>query len=59
MKKILNEIVNGEFAKEFILENVANRPTFNALYKKDQNHPIEVVGKKLRKMMKWINSKEV
>jgi ketol-acid reductoisomerase len=59
MKKILDEIVNGHFAREWILENVANRPTFNALYKKDVNHPIEVVGKKLRKMMKWIDSKEV
>jgi len=59
MKKILAEIVNGEFAREWILENVAGRPTFNALYKRDYDHPVEVVGKKLRKMMKWINSKEV
>jgi len=59
MKKILAEIVNGEFAKEWILENQAGRPTFNALYKKDYNHPLEVVGKKLRRMMKWIDAKEV
>ncbi len=32
---------------------------FNALYKKDYNHPLEVVGRKLRRMMKWIDSKEV
>ncbi len=59
MKKILEEIRDGSFAREWILENVAGRPTFNALYKKDYNHPIEKVGLKLRKMMKWIDSKEV
>ncbi len=59
MRKILAEIVDGQFAKEWILESQAGRPTFNALYKKDYNHPIEQVGRKLRKMMKWIDSKEV
>ncbi len=59
MKKILDEIVTGQFAKEFLLENQVGRPTFNALYKKDYNHPLEVVGRKLRKMMKWINAKEI
>ena len=59
MKKILHEIVTGQFAKEFILENAANKPVFNALYKKDYNHPIEIAGRKLRKMMKWIDVKEV
>ncbi|UCD28161.1 MAG: ketol-acid reductoisomerase [Planctomycetota bacterium] len=59
MKKILHEIVTGQFAKEFILENSANRPVFNALYKRDYHHQIEVVGRKLRRMMKWIDSKEV
>ncbi len=59
MKKILNEIVTGQFCREWILENQAGRPVFNALYKKDYNHPLEVVGRKLRRMMKWIDSKEV
>jgi ketol-acid reductoisomerase len=59
MKKILEEIVSGQFAKEFILENVAGRPVFNALYKQDYNHPLEEVGRKLRRMMKWIDAKEV
>jgi len=59
MKKILNEIVTGQFAKEFITECATNKPVFNALYKKDYNHPIEQVGRKLRKMMKWIDVKEV
>ena len=59
MRKILKEIQNGEFAREWLLENQVGRPTFNALYKKDYNHPVEVVGRRLRKMMKWIDSKEV
>ena len=57
MKKILGEIQSGEFAKEFILENQANRPVFNALLKKDSEHQIEVVGDKLRKMMPFIGKK--
>jgi ketol-acid reductoisomerase len=59
MKKILNEIVTGQFAKEFILENQAGKPTFHALYRKDHDHPLEVTGRKLRKMMKWIDAKEM
>ena len=54
MKKILSEIQNGEFAREWILENQANRPVFNALAKKGSEHVIEKVGKELRKMMSWI-----
>ena len=54
MKKILKEIQSGEFAKEWILENQANRPVFNALAKKDEKHLIEVIGKKLRSMMPWL-----
>ena len=57
MKKILDEIQNGQFAKEWILENLANRPQFNALQKKDQEHLIEKVGKQLRAMMSWIKTK--
>jgi len=59
MKKILCEIQSGQFAKEWILENRAGRPVFNALEKKDRNHLVEKIGKDLRKMMKWIDSKEV
>ena len=59
MKKILGEIQRGEFAREWILENAAGRPVFNALERKDHDHQIEVVGRKLRKMMKWIEAKEV
>jgi ketol-acid reductoisomerase len=54
MKKILAEVQSGEFAKEWIEENKAGRPKFNELRKRDENHPIEVVGKQLRSMMPWM-----
>ena len=54
MKKVLDEIQNGEFAKNWMLENQANRPVFNAVRRKQANHIIEKVGKKLRAMMPWI-----
>ena len=54
MKKILSEIRSGSFAREWITENQAGRPVFKALSKQDDNHPIEVVGKRLRGMMEWI-----
>ena len=57
MKKILGEIQSGQFAKEFILENQANRPVFNAQLKRDSEHPIEQVGEKLRKMMPFVGQK--
>ncbi len=57
MGKLLEEVQNGEFAKNWIMENQANRPHFNALNKKDEGHQIEEVGKKLRGMMSWINNK--
>lgn len=59
MKKILSEIQSGEFAREWILENKANRPMFKMRTKQDEQHLIERVGKKLRRMMKWIDSKEI
>ena len=58
MKKILEEVQSGQFAKEWILENQANRPQFNALRKRDQEHLIEKVGKQLRAMMPWIKAKD-
>jgi len=59
MQKILDEITSGKFAKEWIAESKGGLKNFNRLYKADVNHPVEVVGRKLRKMMKWINAKEV
>ena len=46
MKRVLSEIQSGSFAREFILENQANRPVFNARLKQDSEHPIEIVGRK-------------
>lgn len=54
MKKVLAEIQDGSFAKQWILENQANRPTFNALRRQKAEHPIEKVGKELRAMMPWL-----
>ncbi len=59
MRKILDEIQRGEFAKEWILENKANQPTFQATRRRDRNHLIEKVGRELRSMMTWIDAKEV
>ena len=56
MKKILNEIRSGEFAKEWILENAAGRPVFLAKERMGAEHPIERVGQDLRSMMSWISS---
>ncbi len=56
-KEILEEIQNGSFAKEWILENVANRPHFNALVKRDEEHQIEKTGEELRKMMPWLEGR--
>lgn len=58
MKKILGEIQSGEFAREWLLENQANRPVFNALLRKGKEHLIEEVGAKLRSMMKWLEKKK-
>ena len=58
MKKILQEIQSGQFAKEWILENKANQASFQAIKRRERNHPIEETGKQLRRMMKWINAKE-
>lgn len=54
MKKILSEIQSGQFAREWVLENKARRPVFNALAKKGEAHPIEEIGAKLRSMMPWL-----
>ena len=54
MKRILEEVRSGTFAKKWILENLANRPVFNAKKRMEQQHQIEKVGKELRKMMSWI-----
>ena len=59
MKQILTEIQNGQFAKEWILENKAGAPAFKATRRRDRGLLIEQVGRRLRKLMSWIDSKEV
>ncbi len=55
MKKILKEIQDGSFAREWLLENQVGRPVFNAMQKKEADHLIEKVGKQLRSMMPWLS----
>lgn len=57
MKKILQEIQDGSFAREWILENKVGRPHFTALRRQEEKHLIEKVGQKLRSMMSWIQKK--
>jgi ketol-acid reductoisomerase len=59
MKKILKEIQTGQFAREWILENKAGAPAFKATRRRERNHQIEDVGRRLRRLMSWINAKEV
>ena len=54
MGQILAEIQDGTFARDWILENQAGRPVYNALKRQDIDHPIELVGRELRKMMPWL-----
>jgi len=59
MRKILDEIQTGQFAKEWILENKANAPGFKAMRRRERDHGVEEVGLKLRRLMSWIDAKEV
>jgi ketol-acid reductoisomerase len=54
MRRILHEIQSGQFAREWVLENQANRAGFLTMRRVDADHPIEEVGKRLRGMMSWI-----
>jgi ketol-acid reductoisomerase len=54
MQKLLADIQNGTFAREWILENQAGRPSFNAYRRQEAAHPIEEVGRQLREMMSWL-----
>jgi ketol-acid reductoisomerase len=58
MKKVLEEIQDGRFAKAWLLESQVNRPAFNAMTRMGENHPIEKVGEKLRGMMSWLKKHE-
>ncbi|OLD31687.1 MAG: ketol-acid reductoisomerase [Myxococcales bacterium 13_1_40CM_2_68_15] len=54
MKNILREIQTGRFAREWILENQAGRPSFEKLRAEGKAHPIEEVGRKIRELMSWL-----
>ncbi|MGL4621292.1 ketol-acid reductoisomerase [Chroococcidiopsis sp.] len=54
MKKVLQEIQSGQFAREFVLENQAGKPGFTATRRQEAEHPIEEVGKDLRAMFSWM-----
>jgi ketol-acid reductoisomerase len=59
MKRILKEVQDGTFAREWINEAKSGGKNFKAMKQRDKNHEVEVVGRRLRKLMTWINSKEV
>lgn len=59
MKKVLSEIQDGTFARNWLTENMVGRPHFNAMRRIEKEHQIEKVGKELRGMMSWIDSKEL
>jgi ketol-acid reductoisomerase len=59
MKKILEEIRSGQFARDWILENRAGQASFKATRRREREHGVEKVGKELRRMMSWIQEKEV
>ena len=57
MKKILQEIQSGQFARDFVLENQSGKPGFTAMRRQEAEHPIEEVGKDLRAMFSWLKDK--
>lgn len=59
MKRILNEIQTGQFARDWILENRAGAASFKAIRRRERNLQIEEVGRGLRRLMTWIEEKEV
>ncbi|CAN1210186.1 ketol-acid reductoisomerase [Tumidithrix helvetica PCC 7403] len=54
MKRILSEIQSGQFAREFVLENLSGKAGFTAMRRREAEHPIEEVGKDLRAMFSWL-----
>ncbi len=57
MKKLLADIQDGTYAREWLLENQVGRPSFNLIRKREQNLLIEQVGRQLRAMMPWMDAK--
>ncbi|NJK72806.1 MAG: ketol-acid reductoisomerase [Synechococcaceae cyanobacterium SM2_3_60] len=58
MKQVLTEIQTGQFAREFVLENIAGKPGFEAMRRREAEHPIESVGTELRSMFSWLKKKQ-
>ncbi len=58
MKQVLTEIQTGQFAREFVLENIAGKPGFEAMRRREAEHPIESVGTELRAMFSWLKKKQ-
>ena len=54
MKRVLQEIQQGTFARDFLVEARMNYPQFKAMRRMNAEHPIEQVGTKLRAMMPWL-----
>jgi ketol-acid reductoisomerase len=59
MREILSEIQNGQFAREFILENQTGNVSFNAMRRRAAEHPMEEVGARLRGLMPWLKEKQL
>ena len=59
MKKVLTEIQDGTFARNWLLENQVGRPNFNAVRRIESEHQIEKVGRELREMMPWVNKNKI
>lgn len=59
MKKVLAEIQDGRFAKEWIAEYRAGQPNLSALVEEDRKHPLEIAGRKLRGMMSWLGEQRL
>ena len=54
MREVLKDIQSGSFARDWILENQAGKPRYNAMLNADRNHPIEKTGEQLRERMAWL-----
>ena len=57
MRRMLQEIQDGTYARNWILENQAGRPSFNSIRESERNSLVERVGRQLRSMMSWLNAK--
>jgi len=59
MKRVLNEIQTGQFARDWMLENEVGQTSFKAVRARQAEHPIEEVGERLRAMMPWISQNKL